>query len=180
MQLTTKEIIYSLVEARLALQDDAYMFGTIGDKPKDLKSRIGDFVKSGQAQSAIHHGASKVFQVVKDHHKSMLTTAVAMGLYHVAPHHADVVLNSDTEHAIHHEIEHLATNLSITKTMAHHAMMHAVGKMREMRGIAEASGDKDDELDATLRKLHEFLKKVEPQYRDKNEKPKQDEKPKSK
>jgi hypothetical protein len=172
MTAQARELVLMLVEARLAEKD--WMFNTLPDRTKpssDIKSRIGSFVGSSQAQGVIHHTASKVLNTVKQHHKHILTTAVAMALTHVAPHHADVVLNPDIEHSIHHEIEHLGTSLSISKTMAHHALTHAVGKLKELRGIKE---DKDDELDHALVRLHKLLKLIEPHYN-----PKPEPKPKS-
>jgi hypothetical protein len=160
------------------------MMGTIrdpddpSDKPKaNISSRITSFLGSGKAQSAVHSAASKAFDTVKSSHKHLITTAIAMSLTHVAPHHADVVLNNpDLEDHIHHQIEHLSQNLSVTKSMAHGMLTHAVGKLKEMRGIKEDQ-DKDDELDSNLIKLHKLLKKLEPHYNPKS--PKEEPKPKS-
>jgi hypothetical protein len=158
-----ESIIHSLVAARLA-EKDQYMFGTIGDQPKsDIHSRIKNFVNHPRTQHVIH-SASKVAGAVANHH--MLTTAVALSLSHVAPHEAHVILGTDSENLVHHEIEHLATNMKIGKDMAHHMMTHAVSKMKELRGLKEADDfEKDDELDATLHRLHQILKKIEPQYK---------------
>jgi hypothetical protein len=47
--------------------------------------------------------------------------------------------------------------------MAHGALLHAVGKLRELRGLKEDK-TKDDELDRAIVRLHEMLKKIAPKY----------------
>jgi hypothetical protein len=146
------------------IEKDQYMFGTMGDRPKspDIKSRINGFV-NGKGQQAVHSAASKVLGTVKEHHKSVLASAVITGITHAA--HIDIA-PGDVETHLHHQIEHLGTSLSISKTLAHAALTHAVGKLKELRGIKE---DKDEELDRAIVRLHKILKLIEPHY---NPKPK--------
>jgi hypothetical protein len=158
-----RELVRNLVEARLSLLDkDQYMFGTIGDKPSGgLHARISKFVSSDAAKGAFHSAASKAVNVVQNHHKAIIANAVTIGLHHVA--HIDA-MPGDVEEHVHHQIEHLGTTLGITKDMAHHVMMHAVEKLKAVRGIKETV-EKDDELDAALSRLHKILKKIEPHYK---------------
>ena len=161
----TREIIRSLVEARLA--EDAWKFGTLPDRstsPKpDFKSRVSSFIQSGKAQDAIHSAASKVISGVQHHHKAILAGAVTTGLTHAF--HIDP-WPGDLEEHVHQHIEHLGTSLSITKTMAHSMLKDTVSKLRAARGLKEHDKDyeKDDELDAALDRLHHILKKIEPHY----------------
>jgi hypothetical protein len=166
----TREIIRSLVEARLA--EDSWLFGTLPDRSKspspskpDFKSRVDTFIKSGKAQNAIHSAASKVISGVQHHHKEILAGAITAGLGHIA--HID--MPGDLEEHVHHHLAHLGTSLSISKTMAHSMMKDAVSKLRAARGLKEHDKDyeKDDELDAALDRLHHILKKIEPVYREK-------------
>jgi hypothetical protein len=143
--------------------EDKWMFNTLPDtssssKP-DIKSRIGSFVKSDSARQAIHSTATKVMGYAKEHHKAILASAVTAAL----THGADIDIPNDLEEQLHHHIEHLGTSLSISKTMAHGALLHAVGKLRELRGLKEDK-TKDDELDRAIVRLHEMLKKIAPKY----------------
>jgi hypothetical protein len=165
-----RELVRSLVAARLsALDEDQYMFGTIGEPKSSLagvssthiRNRINNFVKSDGAKAAFHSAAGKAFDVVREHHKAAIAAAVMLGMRHAA--HID--MPGDLEEHVAHHIEQLGTSLSISKTMAHHMLTHAVGKLKELRGIKEEV-EKDDELDASLIRLHKILKKMEPNYKE--------------
>ena len=159
--------VLSLVQARFnaLLDEDAYMFGTIGDKPKPLQDRIKDFVSSGAAHNAIHSAAQKVMPFAKEHHAKIIASATSLALSHMA--HIEMPPDQLEDH-IHHQIEHLGTTLSISKTMAHQTLKHAVHHLMGLRGIKEESmaedKNEDKEMDDTLRRLHKLLKKIEPQY----------------
>jgi hypothetical protein len=176
-----KSLVLSLVQARFdaLLDEDAYMFGTIGDKPKPLHARINDFVSSGAAHNAIHSAAQKVIPFAKEHHAKIIATATSLALSHMA--HVEMPTDQLEDH-IHHTIEHLGTNLSVSKTMAHQALKHAVHHLMTLRGIKEESmaedkSSEDKEMDDALRRLHKLLKKIEPKYTE-PEPPKSEPKPK--
>jgi hypothetical protein len=156
-----------VLDAMSLLGEDQWMMGTIGDKPKPsgIHARISDFVNHPKTQEIIHSSANKFMDATKKH-KGLLAFAVTKALSHAA----DVDLPEDLEDQVHHHIEHLATHLSISKTMAHGMLLHTVGKLKEMRGIKE-NQDKDDELDSALIRLHKMLKKLEPQYNPPKEEP---------
>jgi hypothetical protein len=116
------------------------------------KFKIDSFVNSGRAQHAFHSAAHKTFDFVQHHHRQMLATAVTSGLYHVA----GLDFPPDVHQAIHHEVEHLAENLSVAKGIAHHMMVHAVHKLRALHEC-----ECDDELYELLSKLHQVLQEIE-------------------
>jgi hypothetical protein len=145
----------------LSTLDSLDEFGPSLGQTSPIKSRINNFVQSGIAQGAIHHTASKVLNTVKDNHKQILSSAIMVGLNHVA----GIDMPGDVHEMVHNQIEHLGTSLSISKTMAHAALTHAVGKFKELRGIKEHE-DKDDELDQAIVRLHQILKEIEPHYQD--------------
>jgi 8-oxo-dGTP pyrophosphatase MutT (NUDIX family) len=129
--------------------------GGTGSKKEETKSRVGSFIKSGQAKQAVSAAAGRVLGAAKEHHKELLAGAVTFSLYHIVG--ADFPM--DIEAAIHSQVEHLASNLGVSKSVAVAAMKDAVGRLQGLR--SKGAMDAEDDIDTVLMSLMKVLDKLE-------------------
>lgn len=127
--------------------------GSKTDK-SDRKTRLGYFLGSSQAQQAVASATKKALGAAKEHHNQLLAGAVSFGLYHIIG--ADFPM--DVEEALHHEVEHLATNLGVVKTVAIAMMKDAVSGLRKLR--SSGAMDSEDDIDAALEDLEKVLDRL--------------------
>jgi 8-oxo-dGTP pyrophosphatase MutT (NUDIX family) len=132
--------------------------GEAGSKKEETKTRVGSFIKSGQAKQAISAAAGRVLGAAKEHHKELLAGAVTFSLYHIVG--ADFPV--DVEAAIHSQVEHLASNLGVSKSVAVAAMKDAAGRLQGLR--SKGAMDAEDDVDTSLTSLMKVLDKLEQSY----------------
>jgi len=174
--MTARAAVLSLVDARLAVLEDYWKFGTLpGSMPSGsspLKTKINTFNANHPAfHSAVHSAMGQV----QDNHKQILAHAVNAALYHVG----GLDYPTETASAIHHEVMNLGTNLTVASGMAHQMMSHAVTKLKAWRAgrtsstisphhmvLAPQECQEDERIDELLDRLEKILKELEPRYRD--------------
>ena len=125
---------------------------------------IDDFVKSNHVQNTLRSAAIKAFGLAKEHHKYILANTVTASMYHVA----GLDFPSNVHVAIHHEIEYLATNLGVAKSMAHSMLHDSIKKLKASRAAKEALDNKN--IDDHLEKLSGVLDTLKSRYTDEDNK----------